>query len=567
MKSNKRYYLAGAIGVVILVAVALVFGSGQLMQGYIRLSPLSAVNPAVKNATKIKLSVPIPSIPAPAAASVPNPVLKYNKFESGDVWLMVDNYQSYPPEMFSPKADPQQSGLGLTRTAVYIFDADTKKSLMSFGGLQSPSDLNTIYFYLANKVSNVFISMYDSQTGITYTSNTVQVPASLTSSLFPQSKYFLGSESYYNAGNIDLNNELLFDGYYIKTQGFAYKMLIALDMLGYSYSGGEWGKETVKLSMLNKFQSKNNFPVSSTLTKEEFTLLDKQLAERETKFAGSSNKFSPLFTKIYTTFTGGNYSLDYIAWVFTAPIEALPLNLQVKNFSQYSDCISGQCIGQMVDQNGKPYLAHTVLTPNKTFFFSPGFFRTPVQVSQLDYSVSQIIFSILHEYGHFLDSTNSAAGSPTVDFPQRGSINTVSFYDISWNSGPNAYVPPLNGLGMCTTQKSGQSIKDFISYYAYSYGGGCPAGSGGPLEEFAESFAAYVAQGRSFRAAALKSPILLQKYNWLKNNVFGNVEYDTDMIVQNEVFAGCSDGDSKSNSPGYLSCDYGKVWDGEFRKL
>ena len=85
-------------------------------------------------------------------------------------------------------------------------------------------------------------------------------------------------------------------------------------------------------------------------------------------------------------------------------------------------------------------------------------------------------------------------------------------------------------------------------------------------EDWAESFQIYVLSGKYFRAATLQSPLLAKKYDWLKNNIFNGVEYDTDLIQ--DTFQGCTDvPDWKdiSNNPGHLSCNWDYVWDGELR--
>jgi hypothetical protein len=69
----------------------------------------------------------------------------------------------------------------------------------------------------------------------------------------------------------------------------------------------------------------------------------------------------------------------------------------------------------------------------------------------------------------------------------------------------------------------------------------------------------YVADGRKFRAAAQQSSLIAQQYAWIKNNVFGGVEYDTDL--PRDLESGCNDVYGTSSAqPGYASCSDGYIW-------
>ena len=107
---------------------------------------------------------------------------------------------------------------------------------------------------------------------------------------------------------------------------------------------------------------------------------------------------------------------------------------------------------------------------------------------------------------------------------------------------------------------------DFISRYGFLSNYYCSAGKYQCGEEWAEAFSFYVTAGKNFRTAALQNSMIAQKYNWLKDNVFQGIEFDTDLIAglssgRNDV-PGC-----EGMLPGYVSCSEDYVWDGQLRKI
>ncbi len=121
----------------------------------------------------------------------------------------------------------------------------------------------------------------------------------------------------------------------------------------------------------------------------------------------------------------------------------------------------------------------------------------------------------LHEYAHFIDK----------NIYVQGLINTSSFYDISYDTSRPVY----GGYGVNYPLRRGDAAKttEFVSGYAVGYLFDPVQGAYSPYEDFAESFDMYVSQGVVFRKLAESMPILRQKYDWLKSNVFNNVEYNS----------------------------------------
>jgi hypothetical protein len=116
----------------------------------------------------------------------PNPVLAFTGTEVYSVdnsnfvryKLAVTNYQAYPAEMFAPAPNLPPCGLNTnaSRTWVNVYDASNNSYIYGFCGFEKPSDLLLIWF--AEPVGTppplqVYITLVDRATGVTYMSNNV----------------------------------------------------------------------------------------------------------------------------------------------------------------------------------------------------------------------------------------------------------------------------------------------------------------------------------------------------------------------------------------------------------
>ncbi|MBI5414830.1 hypothetical protein HZA38_04950 [Candidatus Peregrinibacteria bacterium] len=125
---------------------------------------------------------------------------------------------------------------------------------------------------------------------------------------------------------------------------------------------------------------------------------------------------------------------------------------------------------------------------------------------------------LIHELGHVTD-IGGIYGSPQGgisefydgDIPVFQDDESLVFYRISWESSEQ--------------KKSISLSEDFVSGYAAS----------NPFEDFAESFHLYIVHGNVFRAVISKNKALSKKYEFLKNEVFGGVEFQTGNADENMV--------------------------------
>lgn len=120
----------------------------------------------------------------------------------------------------------------------------------------------------------------------------------------------------------------------------------------------------------------------------------------------------------------------------------------------------------------------------------------------------ELVGVLVHEVGHIMDTgvlngkkaqrSGFLDGKKTVyeDDP------SVTFYRLSWIDEDR--------------QRLTSTPEDFVSGYAMS----------DPFEDFAESYAYYVLHGTEFRILAESNRVLRWKYDFLKNNVFDDKEYE-----------------------------------------
>ncbi|MFH1546545.1 MAG: hypothetical protein ABIE14_04160 [Patescibacteria group bacterium] len=128
---------------------------------------------------------------------------------------------------------------------------------------------------------------------------------------------------------------------------------------------------------------------------------------------------------------------------------------------------------------------------------------------------NEIISVFVHELGHITDLGGLKGASFAPSGFADGSLKipaddpSVRFYQLSWKDEQ--------------TQKFMAKREDFVSGYAMS----------DPFEDFAESFNFYILHGEDFRAIKEESNILAQKYDFMRDEVFGGVEFESERSTKN----------------------------------
>ena len=348
----------------------------------------------------------------------------------------------------------------------------------------------------------------------------------------------------------DMDDPAWLDASYDQNKNtFAYKVFSALLMLGYqteiSYNyQNSW--ETPHLLALQAFQTNNGLTVTNSLTSDCLLEIDQLLAVREQALAAVGQEF--LLYNHMQPLHPNDISQDALAAIYTIPMNALPLSLQMSTY-ELVQCIAGQCDGFIQDPNGVPMSSWPIpIDLSSNYRFVGAYFDPRVNNSRMP-SAAVHVDTVLHEYAHYLDGFIGWTKTPLQ--PHMGLIDTRGFHSISYELTSGTY---------CYTMRS-SNPKDWVTKYGFNPGyGGCAAGTGVVFEEWAEAFSMYVAAGQDFRAATQQSAMVADKYDWLKNNVFYGVEFDTNL--PRDLESGCNDVYGTSSAqPGYAHCDDNYVWD------
>jgi len=322
-----------------------------------------------------------------------------------------------------------------------------------------------------------------------------------------------------------------------------YKAISALRMLGYAFEVPKDSPELPHVNALRRFKADMGIPLagdgnSEQVTEDVIRSLDEGLAAREREDARAAYGF-PFYNETVTDHPNG-LSREFVAANVMRAFRALPRDLVNLSRRNMLDCFIYQCYNPAFYSldgyrfiynatNGEPVTHLPEGDPLGGFVFRDWMLIGPKSDSQdagfVYRSSGSATVMTIHEYAHFLDS----AIYPKKKGTTRGLIGTDDFTSISWKK---------KGGGMAGyLRQNGSSDDDFITNYATK----------NPWEDFAESFAAYVAYGRDFREKAAQNPALKMKYDWLEANVFHGIEYDTDIP--------------------YIRQDYGYVFDGELDRL
>jgi hypothetical protein len=333
--------------------------------------------------------------------------------------------------------------------------------------------------------------------------------------------------------NYSINDFALVSGQgFVSTETFAYRVLSAIRQLGYTppIDGGR----RPGLALLNKSQKLNRLPVTDVVTKDLLLVIDDRLTQSEALDALEGPRF-PLYPYLTSDIPLNEASREHFARLLAATFKALPGQLapftqenflnfyrqQLPYFVLKTASATTASAGAVCDINYYPeYGNDCKLRANNVITLSGGEF--------------EVVGTLFHEYAHWLDGNLF----PSLPGTARGKIPTLGFYSISYDTSQGSlqadsrtYYPLRRGESVVATE--------FVGAYARGAElliGGIPKYS--PFEDFAESFGLYVNGGRIFRQLAADDPYLKQKYDWLKANVFAEVEYDTGEVGSIKLLRG-----------------------------
>lgn len=304
---------------------------------------------------------------------------------------------------------------------------------------------------------------------------------------------------------------------YVSTNSFAYRVVSALRMLG--YQEGLNSETWVGQEFLGDFKRINNLTVNTKIDSATLQKIDEQLSVRESEDLKLAKNF-PLYP-YFMEAPKNEPTKEHAAALFDIAFSALPSNLVVWSEANFKAYLRDQG-GKQFSGSGSNYkVCLSVLYPE----VDDNCTLNTRGVSSFWGPALSIVGTQIHEYAHFLDSNLYSKESGT----SRGIIDTTGFYSISYDTSNTSY--PSGSTGKPYPMRRPENAKnEFLSSYAWGW-----ALSGNDSdkyirtagEDFAEHFAAYVVEGKVFRELAKSSPVLAQKYDWLKQNVFNGKEYNT----------------------------------------
>jgi len=340
-----------------------------------------------------------------------------------------------------------------------------------------------------------------------------------------------------------------------RTDVFAYSVLTAIRELGYLPGPQTAYGEDVGAELLNKFQRLNGLAESPIITAATLLALDAAMARMEMLDQEAAQDF-PLYS-IIPEAPPNEPSRTHLAALLDAEFRALPACLRLWNTRNFFWYASTQLSGSIItDASGDRFCSSIYYT------FSPDSCTIIGTVTTLqdDFTAGA---DYLHEYAHYLDQ--NIFGLLQSPDSSAGVINTTDFYAISYDINDSMTLP--NGW---TSYRMRRDVTtsggaEFVSNYAVGWGSGSYLTA---YEDFAESFGLYVTGGSVFRELGRQHVYLQQKYDWLKQNVFEGIEYNTGSLTGMANLqmspVGSSYGIAVFNVVQYLLADPDAVWMHDF---
>ena len=315
---------------------------------------------------------------------------------------------------------------------------------------------------------------------------------------------------------------------FVSTESFAYRVLSAIRQLGYTPPLD--GDSQPGRALLRKFQRLNGLPVSEVITKELLVVLDQKLKESEASDLRLGPAF-PLYPRLTDRVPLNEPSREHFARFLDTVFKALPAHLvpyTLDNFHNFYRQQLPYFVGKVQREDVLPgAICDINYYPE---FSNDCLFRanTVITLNSGEFEVAGIL---LHEYAHWLDGNLF----PKLAETARGTIDTLAFYSISYDTAAGTAHSDYRTYYPLRRDKS-VIASEFVSAYARGHEA-LLAGAAKytPFEDFAESFGLYVHGGRIFRHLAARDPYLRQKYDWLRRNVFDQIEYDTGNLASIEM--------------------------------
>src|SRR3989338_3828937 len=355
------------------------------------------------------------------------------------------------------------------------------------------------------------------------------------------------ANSIINGKNYQLKEENFFTKDMKRTTlSFEYKLLSAFRQMGYNnlyyfYYRGQDGRFMISgLAPLSIFQKRHSLSIANPniIDKNILKLIDSDLAEKEKSDKTLAEKYPPYgkFIDAPTNEPSKKHLVSLLSNFFLAmPDEIYEKIWTIDEFRQSLVIGLGGNLGMMMNSEGTRVLsldeAVEVMNSNGDFKVCPNSYYQKFSELQggdcINPSAAVVseppsdfdyMLTIIHEYGH---------GNQGEEIIKNGAVTNLSnlFGAISFDISDETWLRPENNYG------------EFVSGYART----------GPIpipyhnysihhEDFAESFSAYINEGKIFREKAQSNIYLRQKYDFLKSYVFHGIEYNTGSLESFELW-------------------------------
>ena len=278
--------------------------------------------------------------------------------------------------------------------------------------------------------------------------------------------------------------------------------------------------------LLLNYLKNNTLPVTEIVSQEGLLKLDQDISVQEVKDRAIGMQF-PLYSELKEENLDGEPSKNHIASIAQQAFQLLPENLmdssqglaQFIRFQFDNSYTSDSLPAEQCNTEQK-----CIISFKRAYYGNlGGDINHPNTVGAL-WSDLRFAQTLIHEYAHYLDLKVYNYLEGQGKGAKIAILDTNSFYSIAYDLNTEI-VPPVGWSYYKIKNDSNDSESFFITQYADGWEAADYSGYFSAYEDFAESFSSYIFEGDIFRCKAEKYPILKQKYDWLKQNVFNQTEY------------------------------------------
>ena len=395
------------------------------------------------------------------------------------------------------------------------------------------------------------------------------------------------------------DNNFIQNGKY-DTTSFEFKIMNVFKILGYRNLITQLPGEKVFTASLHRFQENHGIQTFDILDKNLLLLIDSELSQKEIQDNALANQYEPLSKFIDAPLN--EPPKEHLAALYVSFFRALPeggpapfypIPFSVDEFRRFLiKSGNGGNLGLMMDPSGSRVLevippdeADEIIRTKRDFKFCPSRYYDGFNTFYEGNCVNPPRFVYLINGGDFYYLTVLAhefchgLGWKKITINEKNENAYYPFGRISF--GGEFVLDPATGLPLSTTVETywlrpkEENYGEFVSDYARGgYGPGENRISPGNLrfyEDFAESCALYLLDGKVFREKIKSNQYLRQKYNFIKQYIFNGKEFDTGNLNAYNLWLSHS-----VNSVGasrwipfsaldYYSEDPNWVWDNQYK--